>query len=167
MNLPNTIERILVRIEKGLIVALLSVMVGLSFLQVILRFFFSSGLLWADIFLRHLVLWVGFLGAAVATSQGHHFAIDLLKRFLPQGSKKAVFVLVHVFACFGLSLLAAAAVKFFKDELTSGSILFSIGDFPVPSFWMTAAIPVGFILLLFHFILRTFVGPPPDSSLEI
>ena len=134
MNLLKKIDQTLVLIEKTLIVGLLSVMVGLSFFQVVLRLFFSTSLMWADVFLRHLVLWVGFLGAAVAASLGSHFAIDLVKRILPESLKKPVFLLVNSFTCAGLFYLSGSALKFFKDEISAKSVLFSIHAFEVPQY---------------------------------
>ena len=41
-------------------------------MQVVLRQVFGGGILWCDTLLRHLVLWVGFLGAARAAGQHPH-----------------------------------------------------------------------------------------------
>ena len=59
-------ENCVVRAEKGLIVSFIFLMVALSFLQVLLRLLFHSGIVWLDPMLRHMVLWAGLLGAAVA-----------------------------------------------------------------------------------------------------
>ena len=141
-------------------------MVGLSFLQVVLRLCFASSLLWADIFLRHLVLWVGFLGAALAASSASHSAIDLVKKILPEKFRRPVHVLVHLCACAALILLSGAALRFFKDDMDSNSILFTIGATAVPSYWMNVMIPVGFILLLLHFALGMFSGDPEKNPAE-
>ena len=168
MNTAGKVDQFLDRIEQALIMVFLTVMVGLSFLQVVLRLFFSTSILWGDVFLRHLVLWVGFLGAAEAASEGHHFTIDLVKKILPDSFRKPVFYLINSLASIGLLYLSGAALEFFRDEFSAKSVLFSVGSFRVPSYWMTASIPFGFLLLLVHFILHTLAGPPDDvSRLEI
>jgi TRAP-type C4-dicarboxylate transport system permease small subunit len=76
----NVIHRINSWIEKGetaLIVFIVIFMVFLAFLQVVLRNVFSQGLLWGDILLRQLVLWIGFIGASLATREEKHINIDL------------------------------------------------------------------------------------------
>jgi len=148
------LDRWLVRIEKAGIVLALSVMVGLSFLQVILRLFFSTSLLWADTFLRHLVLWAGLLGACVAASQGGHFAIDVLKKVLPGRLLRPLSALTNALAAAILFVLSRSAWSYFLDDLQTGSVLFSLGTLQVPSAWMTVIIPAGFILLAVHFTLR-------------
>ena len=153
-NLVRRAERGLAAAEKVLLVLLLSVMVGLSFLQVVLRQFFSTSLLWGDIFLRHLVLWVGFLGAAIATEQNKHFIIDPVRNLFHGASRAAAAAFANGFAVVCLFLLTGAAVRFFRDDYQSHSVLFTIGKVDVQSYWMTAIIPAGFVLLLSHFALK-------------
>jgi len=79
----QTVDSGLAYVETGLIILILGSMVLLSFLQVLMRNFFDTGILWGDIFLRHLVLWVGFIGASLATREEKHINIDLLTRLIP------------------------------------------------------------------------------------
>ena len=131
-------------------------MVGLAFLQVILRSFFSAGILWADVFLRHLVLWVGFLGAAVGVEENGHFAIDVLKKSLPETARGPAEWLTDLFSAAVLVFLSHAAWKFFEDDRASGSVLFTLGNIGIPSWWMNAIVPIAFVLLFLHFALRLF-----------
>src|SRR5262249_23963488 len=83
-NVLRKFERYLSRAVNALLVMLFSVMLLLAVLQVGLRYFFKTGLLWGDVAARILVLWVGFLGAVLAAGESKHFHIDLLSRFLPE-----------------------------------------------------------------------------------
>ena len=150
----KTFQSFLETAEKWLLVSFLSTMILLSFLQVILRQFFSTGILWADVFLRHLVLWAGFMGAAIATAQDKHFVIDAVKRLFPEKAKKWIGVATDLFSSACLFFLCGAAIRFFKDDMTSRSVLFTVGRFEVPTFWMNLIIPAGVILLLVHFLIR-------------
>ena len=55
------------RVEDALLVILLSLMILLAATQILLRNFFDLGFVWADPLLRALVLWLGLIGATVAT----------------------------------------------------------------------------------------------------
>jgi TRAP-type C4-dicarboxylate transport system permease small subunit len=57
-------------VEDALLVLLLAAMVGLAATQIILRNLFDGAILWADPMLRVSVLWVGMIGAMVATVHG-------------------------------------------------------------------------------------------------
>ena len=60
------------RIEKFFVAGMLGVMILLAFLQIVLRNVFSSGISWGDPLVRYLVLWVGFIGASLATKESKH-----------------------------------------------------------------------------------------------
>ena len=82
MKLLARLSGILLALERGVLVLLFSLMIVLAFAQVVLRNFFSVGLIWADPLLRNSVLWLGFIGASLATQQDKHIRIDLVGRFL-------------------------------------------------------------------------------------
>ena len=56
----------LVSAEKALVVVFIALMVAFSFLQVLLRLVFHSGIVWLDPALRHMVLWTGLTGAVLS-----------------------------------------------------------------------------------------------------
>lgn len=140
----------LASLEGWLLVALVSLMVGLAFTQVVLRNLFRLGLPWADIVLRQMVLWAGFLGASLATRQGRHIAIDVVSRFLPTSARRWLASLLHLAACLITVLLANASWSFVAAERLGRSTLF----WGIPTWWAQVIIPVGFGLMAFHFGLR-------------
>jgi TRAP-type C4-dicarboxylate transport system permease small subunit len=154
MKLLQRVDEWIGRGEGVLLVVLLGVMVILSFVQVILRNLFSESLLWGEILLRHLVLWVGFFGAARATGEGRHITIDAFTRFLSPRAKLAARILTNTFAVVVCSSLLTASLKFFTDEIESGSTLH--GD--IPSWYSQIIIPAGFGLIIFHFLVRIVRG---------
>ena len=142
-------------IEKAIITALLAAMVLLAFLQVFLRNVFATGLLWADPFLRHAVLWVGFFGASLATQQEKHINIDLFTRFLPPRSTNIIRIATNLFAGVVCWFLARAGWTFLQSEMISEGSLFSIGGLEFQTWWVQTVIPLGFGLMSFRFILRS------------
>ncbi len=63
------------------VVTVLVSMVLLGFIQVVIRNLFHTGIPWAEVVLRHLVLWVGMLGGILASRSGRQIGIDLFQRF--------------------------------------------------------------------------------------
>jgi TRAP-type C4-dicarboxylate transport system permease small subunit len=154
MNTLRTFERYLSRAVNGLLVTLFSVMLLLAVVQVGLRFFFKTGLLWGDVAARNLVLWVGFLGAVIAAGESKHFHIDLLSRFLPPRGKAWVQRMVALFAAVICFELGRASWAYLAMEADSRSFL----DLPVPL--VEAIIPAGFFLMMVQFALRTIIATP-------
>ncbi len=146
-------ERLLLGAEKGLLVVLLSVMVALSFLQVVLRQAFGLGILWADTFLRHLVLWVGFLGAGLAAADNKHFAWEPAAQ--KAGRMGAAMRAAASAAAVAITCaLVRASWSFLCDERAAGDVLFQIGSRQIPAWWFSTIIPAGFALIAIHLAVR-------------
>ena len=144
-------DEIIDRIEQTLLVILLSAMILIAFLQIALRNALATGLAWGDPLVRNLVLWVGFIGAALATREGKHINIDVFSRWLPSLGKTIVEVINHLFSFFICCLLCFAALKFIKNEAQMGSVIFS----RVPAWIPQTILPITFGLMAFRFSLRS------------
>jgi TRAP-type C4-dicarboxylate transport system permease small subunit len=151
-NILQKIDNGLAHGENFLIFLTLGLMVVLSFLQVLLRNFFETGILWADIFLRHLVLWVGFIGASLATRNEKHINIDILSRIVPAKIVPFIKIAVDVVAVVVCFILAKASYTFLTFEIEAETILFE----NIPAWYFQTILPVGFALIGFRFILKIF-----------
>lgn len=145
---------VLLAVERSLVVVLVSVMVLLAFTQVVLRNYLSMGVLWIDPFLRHVVLWVGFLGASLATQMEKHISIDLITRFVSARTTNLIRILTNLFSCLVAYILARAGWTFVEAEMESGTILLTVGTMDFPAWWFQLIIPLGFGLISFRFFLR-------------
>lgn len=165
MSLLLRLDRIFARIETAALILTLAAMVLMAFLQVILRNFFSYSILWADVFLRHLVLWVGFLGASLATREQKHINVDALSRLLSDRARRWVRLVTNLFSATVCAFLAKAAYVFVRDERAVGSTLF--GDAPL---WLFVVIVfIGFACMTFRFLLQALqsvlpAAPPREES---
>ena len=151
MTVLRTIDRGLVRVEGWLLVVFLGIMVVLSFVQVVLRNFFSTGFVWADPLVRHMVIWTGFLGAAIATHEGRHISIDALTRFLSPRWKAAATVVGQVFLAVVCAFLVGASWEFLVEEREAGSEFLA----GIPTYLALMIIPVGYLLIAVHAVIRS------------
>ncbi len=143
-------DEIIDRIEQILIVLFLSSMILVSSLQIILRNLFDTGLSWGDSLIRNLVLWVGFIGASLATREGKHISIDVVSRWLPSLGNKIVTLIIHLFSIFICILLTYASLKFIKNEAQMGEATF----LSIPNWVLETILPITFGLMSFRFGLR-------------
>jgi C4-dicarboxylate transporter DctQ subunit len=142
-------DEVIDRVEQTLITILLSLMIAIAFLQIVLRNIFATGITWADPLVRNLVLWVGFVGAAIATREGKHITIDLLPQWVPQQVKTIIGVIIQLFAAFICGLLTFASVKFVRNEALMGSITF-LG---IPGWVPQLILPITFGIMALRFCL--------------
>ncbi len=143
------IDRVFARVLEILLIALLLGMVGLVGGQVILRNFFSSGIAWADVASRHMVLWVTFLGAMLATRSRGHLAIDVLMRAIPRVARNSVRIALDALACGVTLLLTKASLDFVLQERLAGSVLF----LDIPTWIFQVIIPFGFAMISLEYAI--------------
>lgn len=144
------LDRILDRIEQTLLVLFLSFMVSVAFSQIVLRNVFATGLAWSDSMLRNLVLWVGFLGATLATREGKHINIDILSRHLPSAGKDLAAAITRIFSFLVCLFLTYGALKFIRNESAMGNVTF-LG---IPAWIPEMILPGTFGLMSFRFALH-------------
>ena len=153
----QNVNTFLGKIEIGLLCLIVAMMLGLAILKIVLRYVFNVSLLWSDVMLQHLTLWLCFLGAAVATCERRHISIDVLSRILPGKITRWTNLVVDCVALIVVGILAYYGFIFLQDEKSSEAVL--IGS--VPLWWAKAIIPYGFVLIGIHIALQIgihFVG---------
>ncbi len=140
--------------EGALLVALLAIMASLAFLQVILRHF-GLGLLWGETVLKHLVLWTGFIGAALAAGAEKHFAWEAAHAGASARLKPWLRLAANLSGAVITALLLKASWTYFLDDRASGAALMTIAGLVVRSEVATAGIPIGFALVLAHLLFKS------------
>ncbi len=166
MNRWARLDEIISRVEKILVVFMLSLMMLLAFMQIVLRNFFATGLPWGDVVVRYLVLWVAFIGAALATKEGRHINMEVFSRWVSDKGRVYLNSLSRLCSAGICGLLTYAALKFIHFEAQMGST--TILELPI---WVPELIiPLTFGLMTFRFALRFFISFSrilnPDSKPE-
>jgi len=152
------------QVEQTLLVVFLSSMIFVAFSQIVLRNLFATGLTWGDALVRNLVLWVGFIGAALATKEGNHINIDVVSQRMPSLGKTILASITHLFSFLICGLMTFASLKFIKNEVQMGNVAF-LG---IPSWIPEIILPITFILMTIRFGLRSiqsfFINPKIDKT---
>lgn len=151
----------LARGEGAALVALLAVMVTLAFAQVVLRHF-GRGLLWGETLLKQLVMWTGFLGAALAAHSEKHFAWEAVHLGIPPRWKAPLRLLASLTTAAICALMLQAAWRYAADDRAAQEVLTTIGSVEIPSWIAAAGIPGGFALLAIHSLFKSV-----DAALEL
>ncbi|MXV74081.1 TRAP transporter small permease [Candidatus Poribacteria bacterium] len=138
------------KVETGALCLIVAMMLGLAILKIVLRYVFSTSLLWSDIMLQHLTLWLCFFGAALATCERRHISIDVLSRILPGSVTRWTNLVIDCIALVVVGILAYYGFLFLGDEQSSETVL--IGS--VPLWWAKTIIPYGFVLIGVHVVLQ-------------
>ena len=135
-------------LEDALLVLMLAVMVLVAAAQIVLRNFFDIGLVWGDPLLRALVLWVGLLGAIVASRTENHITIDILSRYLAPRWRAASRLVTDLFTVAVCALMSYYSTTLVRMDHEAGVEAFS----GVPAWLVEIIIPVGFAIMALRYL---------------
>ena len=161
MKCLKWIDKILMKFEGWLIIAFLSGMVILTFIQVVLRGLYTHAHLawantlmgqldWSEPFVRLLVLWLTFLGASLLTGENKHIKIDLLSTLIPSKWLPVRELILSLVCILISAIMLKVCIGYIKMEMTFGEKMF----LDLPSWIGQLILPTGFAVILFRFLLR-------------
>ncbi len=152
--------------EPLLMAGLLASMTVLTFIQVVLRYGFNTGLLWALEATTYMFAWLVLLGMSYGVRIGAHIGVDLVVKAFPDGLQRLVgAVAVSIAFAYALLMLwgAYSACEYLADLwrwLLDGRscgyidrlIILDVDaeDIPISRWLLTVMLPVGFALLAFR-----------------
>ena len=156
------IERSLARLEEAAVFSLLVALVITLALQVASRFVFKFPLDWTEELARVGLMWLVFIGSAVAARRAEHFAVELFmeKVDFPGKHMVAWLVEVTVIGFFLMLALVAGEASHFGAVQTMPALGVSVA-------FATAAIPVGCALMAVHLLMTLVVGRELNLTREV
>ena len=137
------------RVEEGLIALILGVMTILTFTQVILRYVFSTGFIWALEANFYLFSWLVMIGISYCVRVRAHIGVDAAVRLLPSGPRRAVGILVLL-----LALLYTVLMMYGSFEYIHRMYIINVEaeDIPIETWKLSLCLPLGFILLFIRLL---------------
>jgi len=137
------------RVEEGLIAFIFGAMTLLTFVQVVLRYGFGSGFIWALEANFYLFSWLVMLGISYCVRVRAHIGVDAAVRLLPPGPRRSVGIFVLL-----LALLYAGLMIYGSFEYIHRMYIINVEaeDIPVPTWVLSLCLPLGFILLLIRLL---------------
>jgi C4-dicarboxylate transporter DctQ subunit len=142
--------RLLSRAVEGLIILGATTLVTIVTTEVVLRYGFKQSLIFTEELSRYLMVWIVFLGSALAVRDGAHIRINFLIKRFNQRNQKWLRLLAHILTLVFLMFVAIEGIKILPRQLYQMCITINISIF-----YFYLAIPVGSILMII-FLLPTF-----------
>jgi C4-dicarboxylate transporter DctQ subunit len=131
-------------LEEGLIALLLAAMTILTFTQVVLRYGFNSGFVWALEATTYLFGWLILFGASYCVRVHAHIGIDVLVKTLPPASRRLVGLLAIALCLLYAGLMAYGSWGYIARLMKLG---ITAEDIPLKRWLLTSILPIGFVLL--------------------
>jgi C4-dicarboxylate transporter DctM subunit len=136
------------RLEDGIgVVALLS-MTGLPVLEFFLRTVFGTGITGSSEYVQHLALWVGFLGAALASREGRHLSLSAGITIVPKQYQRLTNSLASLVSTAVAAGLFWGSYLLVAAEMESAARVGSL----IPVWMVQLILPISFALITWRFI---------------
>jgi tripartite ATP-independent transporter DctM subunit len=144
------VNRLVARIEDAVSAVALTAMAVIPILEIVLRRLAGVGIPAAGPIVQHLVLWVGFLGAAIAARDGKLLALAS-GTFIPDGRwRRLADVTAAAVASCMAALLASGGLELVLTEREANS---SIGG-GIPTWVAQIVLPLAFALIAVRLVWR-------------
>jgi C4-dicarboxylate transporter DctQ subunit len=164
------ISRIVNRLEEGAMAFFLGVMVVITFSQVVARYVFNSGAVWALELTTYVFAWLVLIGVSYGVKVGAHLGVDAFVRIAPARYQRWLILLATLLCCVYAGIMLYGAWDYWSKIYRFG---IDTEDIYVPRViveaiyggpdykhepvgidrWVPyAALPLGMALLLFRFI---------------
>lgn len=136
-------------VERFLAVALLVMIVVLTFAQVVARFVFNSPFFWTEELARHSYVWLSFVAAVAVMANRTHLTVELL-----DGKMSRLARLVA--NCIGMIAVIVACVMIGVGSLESlqersGGKSPALG---IPTLWLYGVVYLAFIAMALHALVN-------------
>jgi len=129
--------------------------------EVVSRYFFDAPTGWASDLAAYAVCWIIFLAAPELTRRGAHVSIGLLNERSSPRQARILGAIVRTLAgaacLFAAWFSGSATLNQFEQGITT------ITTYPVPKWWISIAIPYGFLGAGLYF-LRQLLGERPSPA---
>jgi TRAP-type C4-dicarboxylate transport system permease small subunit len=154
--------------KKGMVAALVTMVGSLLVVmgvQIVLRYFFNSSLIWAEEVCRYLLIWVSFLGAALAYERGEVAAFTMLRDALPDRWGIYLAIACNLVAALLCAVLVVYGLRFAEmvgsQPIPAARFLLEdtlhLSPQSVPTvFWVYFSLPLGIGLLCLRFLIDIF-----------
>lgn len=158
-NLVDRVHRLLVRLEQGasfVASVMLFVIMTVVVLDVAMRYFFNSPLMWSyDLISLYLMVGLFFFSLSSTLDHNEHVRVDLLLKHFPTWARHLAEAVTYlcagvVFALIVYVMGAKTLASFAANEVAPGEI-------PWPTWLSLLAVPLGAGLMLLRMLLR-FAG---------
>lgn len=158
--------RILHKLEDGFCSLVLLLVTAVLFVNVVLRYFFRSGIHWSDEFIRYLMIWISFVGISIGARKGKLMAVDLILNYSGPVQKRIIKFINNVIgAVFGI-LLCYYGVQSVSSMSRSAQVSPAL-EIPMYIFYM--AIPLSGALMTLEFVggaIRFLIGTESEGSMD-
>ncbi|HIW12065.1 MAG TPA: TRAP transporter small permease [Candidatus Salinicoccus stercoripullorum] len=132
--------------EEYILIMLSFFTVVVIFIQVMMRYVFSSSLSWSEEIARYGFIWMIFIGVSYAVKKNKHLKVDAITMLFNDKGKTIIGIIANV-----LFLVFAVVITYYSFEIV-GRITRESAALQIPMSWVYAAPAAGMALTVIRLI---------------
>ena len=141
-------------VTKYALTVLMAAMTAIIALQVFYRYVLNQPLTWSEEIARYLMIWITFLGSAMAVKYSEHIGVTFILERFPLRVRNGI----------GVTLNIAVVVFFAMTAWQGAALTLRVVPQQAPATWISMAwayssIPVGCGFMLVHALVNLFRKP--------
>jgi len=160
MKSKNKLIHLLSNLDWAVTCIAMAVLIFVTFLGVIMRYFLNSPLVWTEEVQLWCFVWVAFIGGGATFRMGEHVAIDIFVDLLPKALRKVVRVFEYIVVVAVLLYYTKYSSVLVQQMIRTERVTNILG---IPYGLIYAALPVGCILMIISYTI-TFIQPSISTN---
>ena len=129
------------------LIIILAAMTGIVAANVFCRFILGFSIYWGDELAQTLIVWLTFLGAAVAIRDGSHYTFSYLANKL-----KGRALRVYIVTCDLLVVVSILILGYYSLRITQGIANWILPALEISRAWVYVSAPLGCLFMLYYSI---------------
>lgn len=145
----ESLDNFYAKLEKIFLVIGVSVMTLVVFFDLLFRNLFDGGFIWAKELAAFLMIWVGFVGASLATKANKHLIVGIPEKLFPAKVLPYVSLFVN-FIVFSVTIfIAYLGFNYVAETREFGETSLVLN---IPLWIVQIIIPVSLVIIAFRFV---------------
>lgn len=150
----TSLNKLVENIEKYVCICTFTVMLLLTFLNVVSRFALHMSLSFSEEIVTSLFVLASLAGTSMAIRDGSHLGLDYVTSFMPASAQRFFAVVANMLGALMCCVILYYGVLMVADEYASGQLSATM---QWPEWIYGLSVPVGAVLLLFRYCYAIFL----------
>ncbi len=147
LKLFDQILSLITKVSKFVMLVMASSIFVIILFTVFSRYLFDFVLSWSEEVPRYFLVWIGFLGAALAVDKKEHIGFDYIYNLFPKGFQKIFSMLLNLGIAYIAYIMIFYGIDFCQDF--GGDWMESI---PFTNIWFYTSLPVSGVMIMLYVI---------------
>lgn len=145
----ESLDNFYAKLEKIFLVIGVSVMTLVVFFDLLFRNLLDGGFIWAKEIAAFLMIWVGFVGASLATKANKHLIVGIPEKLFPPKVLPYVSLLVNIIVFSVTIFIAYLGFNYVAETKEFGETSLVLN---IPLWIVQIIIPVSLVIIAFRFV---------------